>query len=118
MMVSQSILTFCAITTLLVSLWKAGNMNITSNNYSPDLNVQQELQILIALTTVLIWNHKVISVVVLYSKWPQQRDNLQPIACIHSTSADDNKKQPNPSQMDGVESMLKLIWKLCATANY
>lgn len=93
-------------------------MNITPSNHSPDPNVRQELRILVALATVLVRNHEVVSVVALHSERPQQGDNLQPIACTHSTSADDNKEQPIPSQMGGVESTLKLIWKLCATANY
>ncbi|KAF8630587.1 hypothetical protein AX17_005399 [Amanita inopinata Kibby_2008] len=95
----QSILAFRSITTLLSSLRKAGQMNLTHiDKASLDREVRQELRILVALATVLVRKHEVVTVVALHSDQPQQGERLQTIACTSSFN-DDDDEQLKPSHM-------------------
>ncbi|KAF8349088.1 hypothetical protein F5887DRAFT_1242942 [Amanita rubescens] len=95
-----SILAFRSITTMLPSLQGTGRMKLTlADNSDLPPEVRQELRILVALATILVRNHEVVSVVALED---ELKSCFKQIACTRSISAD-NKEQPGLSQMDDVK---------------
>ncbi|KAF8345214.1 hypothetical protein F5887DRAFT_1196494 [Amanita rubescens] len=109
-----SILAFRSITTMLPSLRGTGRMKLTLTNKS-DLSpkVRQELRILVALATILVRNHEVVSVVVLQD---EPESPLKQIACTRSVSAD-NREQPGFSRMDDVKPKTG-FWPILTVGNF
>jgi len=110
--VPQNILAFRSITTMLSSLRRSGEMNVThTDKTSLDSRVRQELRILVALACVLVRNHEVITVVALR---PREGEHIQTIAC----SVNDDKERPKLPQIGNDETPKHPFWSLFATGNH
>ncbi len=82
-----------------------------NSNLPPE--VRQELRILVALATILVRSHEVVSVVALQD---ELKSCFKQIVCTRSVSAD-NKEQPGLSRMDDVKPKTE-FWPLSTIGNF
>lgn len=122
----KNILAFRSITTMLGSLRGVGYLNlIDTNTNSLQKETREELRVLVALATILVRNHEVVTVVEL----PQMGD-VKTIACAHSdginnlpeschdnTPPDATGSQPGPTEFIPAPSP-PTIWSLWTTKNF
>lgn len=101
---SEAHLAFRTITTLLASLPKDGEMKIDSSGPKQDRETRRELKLLVALSTVLVRNNEVVTVVSLRSGALDPTQHNLDLACtrIPEASANESKNR----------------WPLFTTANH